>query len=404
MISKKMKTLVEQSAAISAMFTEGKRLREALGEENVFDFGIGNPNVKAPASVNERAIAILDNMDSLAVHSYTDSAGIPAVRRAIAESLNRRFSEQYNEENIVMTTGAAGGLNVILKVLLDAGDEVLTFAPYFGEYDGYVDNAGGVLRAIAPNPPTFLPDLEKLRAAITPKTKAVLVNNPNNPTGVVYDAATMQALADVLNERKQALGTEIYLISDEPYRELVFDGATVPYLPKLYPNTIVAYSFSKSLSLPGDRIGYLTIPATVADFQDVVNGASVANRVLGFVNAPALQQMVVAGCCDEQCDVAFYDANRELLYQALTSYGFSCAKPQGAFYLFVKSMEPDDGAFVNKAKEFGILMTPGSGFRCKGYARIAYCVARETIEKALPSFERLAAAYREKDAQETERR
>lgn len=393
MISKNMKILVDQSAAISALFAEGKRMRQILGDQNVFDFGIGNPNVKAPLSVNKTAIEILENMDSLAIHSYTDGAGIPAVRQAIAESLNRRFEEEYTGENIVMTTGAAGGLNVIFKVLLDQGDEVLTFAPYFGEYDAYVTNAGGKLIAIEPNIPSFLPDPQKLEEAITKKTKAIIINNPNNPTGVVYNKEILREVAEILAEKERELGTSIYLISDEPYRELVFDGVTVPYIPKLYGNTIVAYSFSKSLSLPGDRIGYLTIPSTVMDFQDVVNGAGVANRVLGFVNAPALQQLVVGKCCDEKADVDFYDKNREILYNALTSYGYECAKPQGAFYLFVKALEEDDVAFVNKAKEFGILMTPSSGFRCKGYARIAYCVARETIEGALSSFEKLAKAY-----------
>jgi aspartate aminotransferase len=232
-----------------------------------------------------------------------------------------------------------------------------------------------------------------LAQAITPKTKAIIINNPNNPTGVVYDEETIKRIADVLEDKQKEFGTSIYLISDEPYRELVFDGATVPYIPKLYGNTIVAYSFSKSLSLPGDRIGYLTIPSTVEDFQEVVFGAGVANRILGFVNAPVLQQLIVARCCDEKADIAFYDKNREILYSALTQYGFECAKPQGAFYLFVKSMEEDEFAFVNKAKEFGILMTPGSGFGCKGYVRIAYCVARDTIERALPFFEKLAKAY-----------
>lgn len=382
MISKNMKELVDKSAAISALFTEGPRLRKLLGDENVFDFGIGNPNVKAPISVNETAIELLENMDSLTLHSYTDGAGIPSVRQAIAESLNRRFGEEYTGKNIVMTTGAAGGLNVILKVLLDQGDEVLTFAPYFSEYDVYVANAGGRLISIAPNIPSFLPDANKLEEAISSKTKAIIINNPNNPTGVVYDEETLKKVAEVLNKKGKEFGTTIYLISDEPYRELVFDGVTVPYIPKIYGNTIVAYSFSKSLSLPGDRIGYLTIPSTVEDFEDVVYGTGVANRVLGFVNAPALQQLVVARCCDEKSDIAFYDKNREILYNALISYGFECAKPQGAFYLFVKALEEDDVAFVNKAKEYGILMTPGRGFGCKGYVRIAYCVARAVIERA----------------------
>ncbi len=393
MISKKMKAMVEKSAAISAMFTESARLKALYGAENVYDFGIGNPNVPAPLSVNETAIRILQEMDSLKLHSYTDSSGIPAVRLKIAESLNRRYGTAYNEKNILMTVGAAGGLNVILKTLLDEGDEVLTFAPYFGEYDCYAENAGGKLLAVPPNVPTFLPDPAELGKMITAKTKAVIINNPNNPSGVVYDEHTIQEVAAVLEAKEREFGTSIYLISDEPYRELVFDGATVPFIPKYYKNTIVAYSYSKSLSLPGDRIGYLTIPSEVDDFEDIVVGANVANRTLGFVNAPALQQLVVAECCDEKSDVSFYDKNRELLYNSLREYGYECAKPQGAFYMFVKALEEDDKAFVEKAKEFRLLLTPGSGFGCAGYVRISYCVARETIEKSLPSFKALAEAY-----------
>lgn len=393
MISRKMKELIEQSAALSAMFSEGKRMAEVRGAENVFDFGIGNPNVKAPASVNQTAITLLETMDSLAIHSYTDGCGIPSVREAIAQSLNRRFQECYTKENIVMTTGAAGGLNVIFKVLLEPLDEVLTFAPYFSEYHAYVDNAGGVLRVIPPNPPSFLPDIEQLALAITKRTKAVLINSPNNPTGVIYDEKTMAAIADVLRKKEQELGITIYIISDEPYRELVFDGAVVPYIPKFYDNTIVAYSFSKSLLLPGDRIGYLTIPSAVAHGEDIVYGAGIGNRILGFVNAPALQQLVVAQCCDEQTDVAYYDGNRILLYNALQKYGYECAKPQGAFYLFVKALEADETAFAQKAKEYGLILLPSKGFGCGGYVRIAYCVGRETIERSLAAFEKLAKAY-----------
>lgn len=394
MISKKTKKMVEKSAAISALFTESARLKALYGEGNVYDFGIGNPNIDAPASVNETAIRILKNTDSLKLHGYTDSSGFPEARRKIAESLNRRFHTNYTEKNIIMTTGAAGGLNVILKTLLDEGDEVLTFAPYFGEYDCYVEHAGGVLLPVPPNAPSFLPDARALAAKVTAQTKAVIINNPNNPTGVVYDENTIREVADALAQKEKEFGTSIYLISDEPYRELVFDGATVPYIPDFYKNTIVAYSFSKSLSLPGDRIGYLAIANEVDDFEDVVFGAGVSNRTLGFVNAPALQQLVVAECCDERANVSFYDKNRELLYENLHALGFECAKPQGAFYLFVKALEADDKAFCEKAKAFRLLLTPGSGFGCPGYVRIAYCVARETIENALPSFRQLADAYR----------
>lgn len=393
MVSKKMKEMIERSAALSAMFTEGKRLKELYGEENVYDFGIGNPNVKAPEAVNRAAVDILEHMDSLQIHGYTDASGIPAARQTIAESLNRRFGTHFSAENLVMTVGAAGGLSVICKVLIEDGDQALTFAPYFGEYDNYVINAGGSLEAVPPNPPSFLPDLAALEERITAHTKAVILNSPNNPTGVVYDEKTIRDLAAVLERKEKELGTSIYIIADEPYRELVYDGAEAPYIPLYYHNTIVAYSFSKSLSLPGDRIGYLVIPSEVDDFADVAAGAEIANRCLGFVNAPALQQMVVARCCDEQTDVGYYDKNRLLLYEALTSYGYECAKPQGAFYLFVKALEPDEGAFCEKAKKHGLLLTPGKAFRCPGYVRIAYCVARETIERSLPSFRALAEEY-----------
>lgn len=393
MISKKMKELLEKSASMSAMFSEGKRMAERLGAENVFDFGIGNPNVKAPPLVNQTAIHLLETVDSLTLHGYTDGSGIPAVRQAIAESLNRRFQESYTKENIVMTTGAAGGLNVIFKVLLEPMDEVLTFAPYFSEYDGYVDNAGGVLRVVPPNPPTFLPDMELFSKGITAKTKVVLINSPNNPTGIIYDEKTICAMAEILRNKQIELGTTIYIISDEPYRELVYDEGVVPYIPKFYDNTIVAYSFSKSLSLPGDRIGYLTIPDAVSDSRDIVYGAGIGNRILGFVNAPALQQLVVAACCDEKTDVAYYDGNRSLLYDGLREMGYECAKPQGAFYLFVKALETDEIAFAEKAKAYGLLLLPGRGFGCPGYVRIAYCVARETIVRSLPAFEKLARAY-----------
>lgn len=394
MISKKMQVLIEKGAALSAMFTEGARLKALYGAENVYDFGIGNPNVAAPVSVNETAIRILREVDTHTLHSYTASSGFPAARQKLAESLNRRYGTAYTAENIIMTTGAAGGLNVILKVLLDEGDEVLTFAPYFGDYACYVENAGGALIAVPPNPPTFQPDVAELKRRITPRTKAVILNNPNNPTGVVYDERTLREIAAALQEKEAEYGKAIYLISDEPYRELVFDGAQVVFLPPLYRNTIVAYSFSKSLSLPGDRIGYLTIPREVADFAEIAEGASVANRILGFVNAPALQQLVVAECCEEQADVSYYDGNRELLYESLRGMGYECAKPQGAFYLFVKALEADDLAFVERAKEYRLLLTPGSGFGCAGYVRISYCVARETIENSLPSFRALAEAYR----------
>ena len=393
MISQNMKKLIEKSAGISALFTEAKKMKEQYGAENVYDFGIGNPNVKAPESINKTAIEILQQEDTIILHGYTDTAGYAEVRKKIANHLNRRFDTNFDEENIIMTVGAAGGLNVIFKVLLNPGEEVLTFAPFFSEYTAYAMNAGAVLRAVPPNLETFLPDLTALEQSITKKTKIVLINSPNNPTGVVYDESIIAEIGCILEEKQKEYGTDIYLIADEPYRELVYDGAEVPYVPDYYKNTIVAYSFSKSLSLPGDRIGYLVLPSQLEDYDEIRQGAEVATRVLGFVNAPALQQKVVAECCDELTDVAFYDGNRELLYTALQSYGYQCIKPQGAFYLFFFFFEEDDEAFCQKAKQYRLLLTPAIGFGCPGYVRIAYCVSRETIEKSLPAFEALAKSY-----------
>ena len=393
MISQKMKQMVEQSAAMSAMFTEGKRLAAIYGAENVYDFGIGNPNVKAPASVNATAIEILQNMDSLKVHSYTDSSGIPAARKAIAESLNRRFGTNYDESNLVMTVGAAGGLNVILKVLLDAGDEVLTFAPYFPEYGPYVEGTGAHLRVVPPQAPAFQPNLEAFEQMLTEKVTCVLINTPNNPTGVIYSEETLQKIAAILEKKQKEFGTSIVLLSDEPYRELAYDGAVVPYVTKYYRNTVVCYSYSKSLSLPGERIGYLVIPSEMDESANVFQAATIANRVLGCVNAPSLMQRVIKRCVDANVNLEAYDRNRNLLYNGLKECGFSCIKPEGAFYLFVKSPVENEKEFCEVCKQYNVLVVPGSSFACPGYVRIAYCVSYGQIERSLPAFRKIAEHY-----------
>ena len=394
MIADKMKGMVANSSAIRAMFEEGTRMAAQYGAENVYDFSLGNPNVPAPASVKKAIVELLDEEDPVVLHGYTNSnSGYADVRQTVADSLNRRFGTSFAGKNIIMTVGAAGGLNVILKTLLNPGDEVITFAPYFGEYRSYTNNYDGVLVEISPDTETFQPKLDEFRAKITPKTKAVIVNTPNNPTGVVYSEETIKKMAAILEEKQKEYGTDIYLISDEPYRELVYDGVEVPWLTKYYANTIVGYSYSKSLSLPGERIGYLVLPDELTDAQDIQSAANVATRILGFVNAPSLMQKVAARCLKEETDVSYYDRNREALYGGLVKLGFSCIKPQGAFYLFVKSPVEDEAAFCAKAKEEHILIVPGSSFACPGYVRIAYCVAYETIVNAMPGFERLARSY-----------
>ena len=395
MIADKMVNFVKNSSAIRAMFEEGKIMAEKYGAENVYDFSLGNPNVPAPAEVKEAIIDILDHEDPVVVHGYMNNSGYEDVRAAIAGSLNCKFGTAFREENILMTVGAAGGMNVIFKTLLNPGDEVMVFAPYFGEYRSYAANYDGVLVEVSPDTETFQPNLEEFREKITQRTKAVIVNSPNNPTGVVYSEETIHKLAGILREKQKEFGTEIYLISDEPYRELAYDGVQVPYLTKYYENTIVGYSYSKSLSIPGERIGYLVIPDEVDESGELITAASIANRVLGCVNAPSLIQKVIQYCIRHKVtvNVEAYEKNRDLLYHALKEDGFTCAKPDGAFYLFVKSPVADEKEFCETAKKHHVLMVPGSSFACPGYVRIAYCVSHEQIERSLPAFREIAREY-----------
>lgn len=396
MIADKMVNLVKNSSAIRAMFEEGKIMAAKYGAENVYDFSLGNPNVPAPAEVKQAVYEELEKEDPVVLHGYMNNSGYEDVRGAIAASINKRFGTAFGEQNIIMTVGAAGGLNVILKTLLNPGDEVIVIAPYFGEYNSYVSNYDGKIVVVSPNTETFQPNLEELEQKITAKTKAVIINSPNNPTGVVYSEDTIKKMADILRGKEKELGTDIYLISDEPYRELVYDGIEVPYLTKYYENAIIGYSYSKSLSLPGERIGYLVIPDEVSDAEDVIAAANVATRILGYVNAPSLMQKVVAKCLDAKVDVPFYNRNREALYNGLKELGFECIKPEGAFYLFVKSPVEDEKAFCAAAKKHNILIVPGSSFACPGYVRIAYCVSYETIMNSMPGFKALAEEYQVK--------
>ena len=393
MIADKMVSLVKNSSAIRAMFEEGKILAAKYGAENVYDFSLGNPNVPAPVQVKEAIIEELNKEDPVVLHGYMNNSGYEDVRDAIAQSINKKFDTAFTEKNIIMTVGAAGGLNVILKTLLNPGDEVIAIGPYFGEYNSYVSNYDGKIVVVSPNTVDFQPNLEEMEQKITAKTKAVIINSPNNPTGVVYSEATIMKMADMLRAKQKEFGTDIYLISDEPYRELAYDGVEVPYLTKYYENAIIGYSFSKSLSLPGERIGYLVIPNEVADFEDVLAAANVATRILGYVNAPSLMQKAVAKCLDAQADVPYYDRNRETLYSGLKEMGFECIKPEGAFYLFMKSPIADEKEFCQAAKKHNILIVPGSSFACPGYVRIAYCVSYETIVNSMPGFKALAEEF-----------
>ena len=372
LVSKKIAQALAGSSVIRAMFNEGKEMAARYGAENVYDFSLGNPATPAPESVNRSIKEIVDEMDPLELHGYMSNSGYEDVRRAMAENLNRRFQTSFDAHNIIMTVGAAGGLNIIFKTLLDPEDEVIVFAPYFG---------------------SFQPDLEKFTGKITAKTKIVLVNTPNNPTGVVYTEETLQEMAEILRKKEQEFKTDIYLVSDEPYRELVYDDVKEIFLTKYYHNTIVGYSFSKSLSLPGERIGYVAVPDEVADAENVIAGLEVSNRTLGFVNAPSLIQKAVSRCVDEKTDIAFYDKNRKLLYEGLIKLGFTCIYPQGAFYLWMKSPDKDEERFVQAAKKYHIIMVKGAAFACPGYVRLAYCVSPQMIEKSMSGFEELAKEY-----------
>lgn len=392
MISDKMKKLVENNSVIREMFEEGKRLAKIYGEENVFDFSLGNPSVRTPEKVNNAIKEILENEDSLKVHGYMSNSGFEDVRDTVAKSINRRFQTNFSEKNIIMTVGAASALNIIFKSILNPVYEVIVFAPYFMEYNNYVSGYDGKIVVVAPNTESFQPNLEDFENKITEKTKAVLINTPNNPTGVIYKEDILKKMFEILEQKQKEYGHEIFVVSDEPYRELVYEDIEVPYLTKYYKNTFVVYSYSKTLSLPGERIGYVVVPSEIEDFENIVTAITIANRIIGCVNAPSLIQRTVMKCIDEKVDISIYKKNRDLLYSKLTELGFECIYPDGAFYLFVKT-PVDDKEFCNKAKEFNLLFVPGSSFACPGYVRIAYCVKTEMIEKSLEAFEKLAESY-----------
>ena len=392
MISKKISTSLANSSMIRAMFEEGDKLRKIHGADKVFDFSIGNPDPEPPAEV-KAALRELVNSDTLQMHAYMFNAGYPEVRQTIAQKINKETGLKLSSDNVVMTVGAGGALNVVLKTLLNPGEEIIVFAPYFVEYSTYIDNHGGKISIIDTDHKTFLPDPEVLKARLTPNVKAVLINTPNNPTGVVYGEDTLKSIAKVLEEKSKEFGHTIYIISDEPYRKLAYD-VNVPNILTIYKNAIMIDCFSKSLSLPGERMGYIATNPDAEDIDTLMGGLIYCNRVLGYVNAPALFQKVVAKAIDSSVDINIYKERRDLLYNNLIKFGYECVKPDGAFYLFPKALIADDVAFKNRALKYNLLIVPGSGFGCPGYFRLAYCCSLQTIQNSLPAFEALAKEFK----------
>ena len=398
-IADRMVPLVEGSSIIRKLFEEGKALAKVVGPENVYDYILGNPSVPAPDAVADQIRKILDTEDPLFVHGYMSNSGYEDVRGAIADDLNERYGSAFTFEDIIMTVGAAAGINDILNLFLNPGDEVIAFAPFFGEYRNYTIMAGGVLKAVPADTETFQINIDGLDDVITEKTKLLIVNNPNNPTGVIYTGETLDRLQKALEKAEERIGHPIYVISDEPYRELVYDGQSVPFMPDHVKNCLIVYSFSKSLSLPGERIGYIAISPKMTAYEEVKGGLIVTNRI-GNVNAPSLMQLVVKECLKERPQLEVYDNNRKMLYDKLTAIGFECLRPQGAFYLFVKSPLKDYQKFVDEAKKEHILMVDASSFGCPGYVRLAYCVSPEMIRRSFAAFDRLAETVNKLKASE----
>ena len=392
-MNQRMYGLGSKRSVIREIFEFGKKRAAEVGAENVYDFSLGNPSVKPPQIVEDTLISLLKEEDATALHGYTSAQGDANVRAAIADYIRRTHGVICDADYIYMTCGAAASLTITLSALCNAGDEVITFAPYFTEYKVFTETAGAKLIALASDPDTFQIDFSLLEEALSEKTAAVLVNSPNNPSGVVYSEATIQKLAALLEQKSAEYNKTIYLITDEPYRELVYGGVKVPYLTKYYRNTVVCYSYSKSLSLPGERIGYIFVNPTAENAKQLYLAVCGAGRALGYVCAPSLFQKMVARCQGVTSDVSVYEKNRDLLAGALREYGFSCVQPDGAFYLFVRSPEPDANAFCERAKKYDLLLVPGDDFGCAGYVRIAYCVSRVMIRRSLPSFRKLAGEY-----------
>jgi len=394
MLSEKMLELGKKRSEIREIFEYGKKRGGEIGADKVFDFSIGNPNVPAPDFLRDTIIDLVANESPVKIHGYTSAQGDLSVRRVLADHINSKYGTDITADHFYLTAGAAASLSICCKALAIPGDEFLTFAPYFPEYKVYVESAGASLSVIPANTEDFQADIEKFEKAINKNTKAVIINSPNNPSGVVYSLDTIKKICSVMDKKSKEFGHVIYLISDEPYRELVYGDVEVPFLLKYYDNTFVCYSYSKSLSLPGERIGYVLVSNKMNDGEDVYAAVCGAGRALGYVCAPSLFQHLIARCIGRTSDISIYKKNRDILYSALKEMGYQCARPDGAFYLFVKALEPDAAAFCENAKKHEILLVPGDGFGCPGYVRISYCVRTDQIEASLPAFEKLAAEYK----------
>lgn len=393
MLNEKMLALGSKRSIIREIFEYCKARKAEIGADKVFDFSIGNPSVEPPKEISEAIVDLVKNESSVLLHGYTSAQGDLGVRRTVSESINARFGTNLSPDNIYMTCGAAASLTISLRALMNPGEECIVFAPFFTEYRVFIENAGGKVVISAPEEGTFQVDIADFESKITENTKAVIMNSPNNPSGVVYNEKTIKEVTRVLSEKQKEYGHPIFLVADEPYRELVFDGIAVPYIMNYYDNTIVCYSYSKALSLPGERIGYIAVNPNMQDSRDVYLAVCGAGRSLGYVCAPSLFQQVIAKTMGAKVDVGIYKENRDILYTALTEYGYECVKPDGAFYLFVKALEDDAYKFFERAKAKELLLVPCDDFGVKGYVRIAYCVTKEQIVNSLPAFKALAEEY-----------
>jgi len=394
MIAEKMYELGTKKSTIRTIFEYGRKRAAEVGEENIYDFSLGNPNVPAPEFIKQAIIDILREEEPCAVHGYTIAPGASDVREVLAKSINDRFNTKFSGKNLFMTAGAAAAITITFKALSEPDDEFITFAPFFPEYRCFVESTGAKLVVVPAQTKDFQIDFAEFEKCINVHTKAVIVNSPNNPSGAIYSEKTVKRLTAMLREKSTVFGHSIFLIADEPYREIAYDGLVVPYLTKYYDDTIVCYSYSKSFSLPGERIGYIVVPDEIVDFGRVYGAIAGAGRVLTHVNAPSLFQKVVARCAGKPSDIRTYVKNGTLLYNGLINAGFTCVKPQGAFYLFPKALEEDDYAFCKRAQKYDLLLVPGADFGCPGYFRLAYCIKTETIEKSLPLFRKLADEYK----------